>query len=838
MGSVWQSTALAAAALCFVAFGAKPGDAAAPQSVVPSAETLQKDNFGDVDAIIEKTKAAMMGDPETALALIKTAELVAARLSTSPRAEIAKATVGWLHAEALIGINKIDEAAPICAAAFAKVQRYAPNTKLHGDLLRSRGAIAAEKGHVLAALNDYQSAYKVFIAASVPRSQAIALQDIGMLYWEAGDYERVLSYFSQSGEVYSGDAGLTLTMHNNRAEVYRKQKRYADAKTEYLAAFASAEELESSMLKARILTNLAGSEADAGQLDSAQKAVRQAMALSKNVEAVGWRPFVYGIGAKVAALRGDNAMAAQLFDRAFQGVEPEQSDMLFREYHEAASHLYEKLGDQPKALMHLKAYQRLDAEAQRATASTASQLMAARFDFANQTLKISQLKEGQLQRDIQLARLQLMAVSVVFGLLLLGFIQLRRSRNRIRAANDSLTVSNASLAKALQAKTEFLAMTSHEIRTPLNGILGMTQVMLADRSMAPDVRERIDVVNSAGETMRALVDDILDVAKMESGLLTIVHEKVNLREILDQTAKLWAGQAQAKALTLIIQTDSAPTQIMSDGGRIRQIIFNLMSNGLKFTRSGSVTMSVVTEPVSVERDQEELVIRVIDTGIGIAADKHEDIFEAFRQIDGGTTREFGGTGLGLSICKRLAEALDGSISVDSEAGAGATFTVRLPLHRIASNDHCVGTLADGPTLADASLLLVDTDPPSLGMLRILLAGEGANVSVANSPTEAVAALETGDITHVLLDTGCISADVTDPRAALLAVSQAAASAHAYFSLMLAPDEQLSIADAMMIGASQLIVKPIRIDELLEALHTLYGPDAETLVAPSLGARAA
>jgi signal transduction histidine kinase/ActR/RegA family two-component response regulator len=827
---------IAHVALCLLALWSVPAVPAPSPKDGASTQVPAETSFAQIDAAIEKTKNAMMGDPETALATAQQADAIAARLPDSPRASIAKATVGWLHGEALIFMNKGDEAAPIIAAAFATAERFSPNTKLHGDLLRSRGAISAMKGNVLSALNDYQRSYKVFTAAKVPRSQAIALQDIGGIYWEAGDYERVLSYFNQSGEVFSGDPSLTLTMHNNRAEVYRKQKQYAKATLEYRAAFTNAKKLESPMLEIRILTNLAGSEADAGHLPSAKAAAQQALALASHGEAADWKPFVYGITAKVAAMSGDSAKASQLFARAFEGVDFQKSDLLFSEYHEAAYHHYDKLGDKSLALAHLKAFQRLDREAQRLTASTASQLMAAQFDFANQNLKISRLKEDQLKRDVQLARLQLIAVSVVFSLLLLGFFQVRRSRNRISAANDALTTSNTSLEKALRAKTEFLAMTSHEIRTPLNGILGMTQVLLADRSVTPDVRERIDVVNSAGETMRALVDDILDVAKMESGELTIAHEKTDLRAILDQTAKLWAGQAETKKLDLIVATDTAPAQIKSDGGRIRQIIFNLMSNGLKFTHNGSVTLSVIAEPGSTAG--EDLVIRVIDTGIGIAADKYEEIFESFKQVDGGTTRQFGGTGLGLAICKRLAEAMDGTIGVESEVGQGSTFTVRLPFERLGSEAATATSVSDGPTLSDSSFLIIESGPANLSMLRLMLAAEGARVTVASNADEAVIALKENLITHALLDTGCLTTDGADPKTSLLALAEAANQAHAYFSLMMAPSATMTIADAMMIGASQLIVKPIGIDDLFEALQSLYGPDAATLVAPSLGARAA
>ena len=825
-------------------------------NVVPQAATAApadmsapiEASFAAFETSVQKTKDAMMGDPEEALKIALSAVSQARKLPTSKRAEIAKATAGWLHGEALIGVNAPDKAAEIVTQAIAIAEKSARNSKLHGDLLRSRGAIFAMKGDVLSALRDYQSAYQAFVTAKVARSEAMALQDIGQIYWEAADYDRVLDYLNQSAEAYSGDPIITLTTKNDRAEVYRKLGRYDEAAKEYRAALGMARKLRSPMLETRILTNLAGSEADAGRLPSAQEAANQAMRFADHNDAAGWRPFVFGIGAKVAVLRGDTAQAAILFAKAFDGVNLTKSDMLFREYHQSASQLYEQLGDKDKALAHLKAFQRLEAEAQTLTASAASQLLAAKFDFANQKLKISRLKEGQLKRDIEIERQKTTfrttlflaiaaAASIVFGLILLGFFQMRKNRNQVRAANDSLTVANNSLEKALHAKTEFLAMTSHEIRTPLNGILGMTQVLLADRNVEAKIRERIEVVNSAGETMRALVDDILDVAKMESGELTIAHEETNLHEIIRETARLWSGQAEAKQIQLIVDTDTAPQRIMSDGGRIRQMLFNLMSNALKFTNSGSVTLSVVSE--KADDRSEQLLLSVTDTGIGIAADQHLHIFESFKQVDAGMNRQFSGTGLGLAICQRLTTALGGTINVVSELGEGSTFTIRLPLERVGGKEVMTTQHAStGRSLENASLVIVDGNPGNLGMLGMMLAGTAASVTIASSMDHALEILGTQTVTHILFDAGCAVSGNETTAAALGRIVDAATEANALISIMIAPRPDISIADAMTAGASQIIVKPISVDELIEALQSLYGPTPETFVAPSLCARAA
>ncbi len=772
---------------------------------------------------VEATKQAMMADPENALVSATAAVSLARRLPPSREAEVALATAEWLHGEALLFTNKLTEAAPVVAATLRQVERIAPNTKLHGDLLRSHGAIAASGGRVLDALKAYQRAHEVFRAARQARSQAMALQDMGSIFWEARDYPRVLDYYEQSAEAFSDDPTLTLTMHNNRAEVFREQKLYPQAAAAYRAALVEARKLGSPLLQTRILTNLAGSEAEAGRLASAQNAVDRATVLAAHGEGAGWKPFVYGIAARIAIDRGDAAGAERLIAKTFVGIDLQRSELLFRDYHQIAARIFEARGDEALALKHLKAFQRLDREAQTLTASAASQLLAARFDFTNQNLKISTLKQGQLQRDIQIERQRsryrnnlfggvLVAGLLVLGLLLFGFFSLRRSRNKVRDANTTLSEVNGALEKALKAKTEFLATTSHEIRTPLNGILGMTQVLLADRRIGADVRERIEVVHGAGETMRALVDDILDVAKMEHGRLTVVEEPTDLPAILRDVARLWGGQAEAKGLRLVADIDGAPPRIVSDGGRLRQIVFNLMSNATKFTAAGQVMLRA-----GVAHDgsgAEQLVITVADTGIGIAADQIDGIFEAFRQVDGGTTRQFGGTGLGLAICRNLAVALGGDITVASVPGEGTTFELRLPLVRAEAESAQAGHPAAG-SLEHASLLIVAGAPPVQGMLRMLLAAEVDTTDAADDADGAEARLASGGLDHVLVDVGSVEGGADGLRRIV------AAAAGARVTLLAAQDSTPPLAELMLIGADQILVKPIGGGDLIRALADLY-----------------
>jgi signal transduction histidine kinase len=810
--------------ILLAAMGAQP---VAAQSGPATKAAAQDPRYARFETAVAEAKTAMMGDPEQALLKSEQAIARAGELPPSNQAEIAMATAEWLKGESFMFLNQTDKAVPVVKSALARVERHAPGTKLQGDLMRSRGAIAAIKGNVVEAMADYQRAHDIFRAAHEARSQAIALQDIGQIYSEAGDYPRTLEYYSQAAELYDKEPAFRLTAHNNRAEVLRKLGRYGEAEADFREALKSARELKSPLLEVRILSNLAAAQVEGGKTSAAQRTIDEALRLSRSGEAAGWKPFVLGAAAQVATARHNLPLAASLLRQAFAGADFTTTPMPFREFHQLAAGVFEKLGDQPQALAHLKAFQRLDGEARNLTASTASQLMAARFDFQNQKQKIVERDARIKQQEAEFRSTVLgglvIAGGIVFALLLASALRIRRSRNQVRAANVVLNETNTALEKALKAKTEFLATTSHEIRTPLNGILGMTQILLTNRKLDAEMREQVQVVHGAGESMRALVDDILDVAKMEKGDIAVASEEVQFRHILEDAARLWSGHAVAKGLALELDIASAPALIRSDGARLRQIVANLLSNAIKFTLEGSVLL----ESQVIGGD---LLIEVRDTGIGIPEDHQKLVFEAFHQVDGGTTRQFSGTGLGLSICHSLAEALGGSITVESAVGEGSAFIVRLPAEIVAEPETITGAPGGGrpETLADARLLLVESNAMTQGVFRALLEPRVGSLDCVESGAAAIAAIRTGTTDHLLVEAQSAGIDGSAPLDSLKAVIEAALAAGIPVTLLVAPSEEFQLGDVASLGASQLVVKPVGGAQLIATLHEAYAAPAADL----------
>jgi signal transduction histidine kinase len=799
-------------ALATLSWGNTPA-AAQPKAAAPAVR--QDPGYAAFERAVADAKQAMMADPDQALAKADAALARARSLAPSSEGEKAIATAEWLKGEALLYSNQPEMAKPVIDTALARTSRVAPGSKLQGDLLRSHGAIEWMAGRFQTALQAYQRAYDIFDRAKETRSQAIALQDIALIYMDAGDYERVLQYHEQAGELYTADPAFTLTTHNNRGEVLRKLGRIREAETQFELALQNARALKSPMLEVRILSNLAIAQVQRGERAKAERTIARALQLTGSGQAMGWKGTVFGVAAEVAAARGDLHGAARYLEQAFAGQDLTKTTSEFREIHQLAASVYERLGESGKALQHLKAFQRLEGEAQKLTSSASAQLMSAQFDYQNQQQKI-------LQRDARIQRQQaqfltglVVAAGIILVLLLVSALRIRRSRNQVRAANVVLNQTNGALEKALKAKTEFLATTSHEIRTPLNGILGMTQILLANRRLEREVREQVQVVHGAGEAMKSLVDDILDVAKMETGEVAVAAEEVRFRALLEDAARLWSGHAQGKGLALDIDIAGAPGRIVSDEARLRQIVSNLLSNAIKFTLEGSVGLGAAV-------DGEVLVIEVRDTGIGIPEDQQQLVFEAFHQVDGGTTRQFSGTGLGLSICRNLAEALGGSIAVASQMGVGTRFTVRLPLVRVEETEAEAPASGVRPTaLAGARMLLVEGNAMKQGAIRALLEPVTQSVDCVENGAMAIAALGTGAVDHLLVEAASGGIEDVPPLEALRAVIEAAAAKDVPVTVLLAPSEALPLGEVMQLAPTRLILKPVGGAQLIATLQDVY-----------------
>ena len=700
--------------------------------------------------------------------------------------------------------------------------------KGQADSHLGKGLIYGQKGNYYKSLDSYRTALKLYERIDEKLGQAFALNNIGIVYNQQGEIQKALEYYLRCYNLFEQtQAGSQMPIPlGNMGEAYMKLGDFAQA-TEFL---------EEAMIVGRKYGNirsLAGNNLRFGRMlqknGEYDKALPYFERSLKFAEEVDNKEYIANSHFGIGELRLEQGLLTAALKHCKIGLEISREMGLLRGQVLGCECLFKankNAGETANALM----YHEILVQLQDSMKRSETDKLLREIEYETRHLADSMaMVEKDLEREVAFQALMARKdrntyISIGVGFIILLIAGGLWSRIRlVRRANARLQELKERAENSEQFEKRFLANMSHEIRTPMNAVLGMTNLTL-DTGVNEKQEGYLNAIKRSSESLLVIINDILDLSKLEAGKMDINAEPFELRDLTKEIYESMRYRAEDKSLSFkVVVDENVPQFIVGDRARINQVLINLAGNAIKFTEKGRVEINVAHH-----RDPEECVeFRVKDTGIGIDEDKLEKLFLAFQQADSGTQKRYGGTGLGLSISKTLVKLLGGRIKVNSELGAGSEFSFRIPI--VLASEEQIQSMekektTDASELSGIRVLLAEDNEYNWIVVHDTLENLIPNVTLghAENGTRALEELRKADYDMILMDANMPEMDGLEATREIRKKFKPPKKDIPIIALtasVLAADIE-SCYDA---GMDAYIPKPFKREELINTMKKFYQP---------------
>jgi signal transduction histidine kinase len=661
-----------------------------------------------------------------------------------------------------------DSAILYYTAAFT-YYKNAGLTDRQADVLNMRGIAYENMVNYAKAFNDYFESLQLYKSVNNEKGMANACINIGLIYQYQGNYPMSDKYFNDALQICKRIHNMKgeMAVYNNLAINFKNKGDRQRALYYYRLAYTYHKSQLSYLSMSNALNNIGVVYEEMGLYDSALYCFQESAKYKLlHNDYVGLGNALNNIASSLIGLkRYKDAMlyldSSEHINKRY-GYDNNQVQNYYNRFR-----IMKSMGVFDKALDYFIQYRAAEdsiikAENERILSTTQQQ-----YELEIINNKIA-MQEATLERTERLRKINISIIVVLLfiaGTLLYFYIQRNRLNKQLKEQSRAIDKQNQQLRhinrelhqakdvaeNAVKAKGQFLSLMSHEIRTPLNAIIAIANLLETSDDTAANA-QNLKVLKSASENLVNLVNDILDLSKMESGKLYLSVAPFNFKKLINQAAALYDVNAKSKGLAIHVSYDSSlPERLQGDELRLNQVLSNLISNAIKFTEQGEVSIHV--KMVSETENAFHVHIEVADTGIGIPLDKQELIFKSFEQADSTTSRKYGGTGLGLSICKRILALYNAELLLDSEPGKGSRFYFTLTMPKaddgnIIEQDAVVQKPID---YSGKNVLIVDDNPVNIYVIEQFLKRIHIKTSVAENGKQALRKMEMQMPDLILMD---------------------------------------------------------------------------------------